>query len=181
MAYTLKFTLAIPSVATPVDAIYISDNLITVNLLPDATGPVDISNLRAVTGPVDVSKLPLKINNINDINVSSVFPIGSVFTSITYNGPELHLYDKDGKEIIINNGIQNIKNYDKDGNEFTPFNNVTKIIAGKSSKNKDETNIGLIIGLVIMFSIPLIGFGYLAYMHFSPPKDPTYNRFNSGE
>ena len=154
MAYTLKFTVAAPSLATPVNALYTSDNLITVNLLP------------AATGPVDVSKLPLKITNNNDINVSNAFPTGSLFTSIDYTGPDLHLYDKDGKEIDTSS-------------KTIEHNKVTKILAGEPSKNKEESNIGMIIGIVIG-SLFFIGCCYLAYMYFSAPKE-TNNRFNSGE
>jgi hypothetical protein len=144
--YTLKFTIISSKLSQPVNAVYESSGVITVDLYP------------FLTTPVDVSQLPLKIDNEGGINIYGGFPEGSLFSNVEYDGSDLHFYDKNGKEIPFTRNME--------------YNKVTKIIAGENVKSKSSDNIWIyILIFIILFIIGLVYY-FFFYNSKSTPENP---------
>jgi len=97
--HTLKITLTAPSLSQPFTGTYEAGEKIII----DINKPGDFP-----PGPVDLSK----ISNIivgGNITLDKAFPPNSQFTSISYSGNSLLLYDANGNDISRNTNYSLVK------------------------------------------------------------------------
>ena len=155
MSKTLKFTLSAPSLTQPLSVSYRATKI-----------TVDINEYP--TPPIDISKLPISLEIGGNITVERVFPQNSTFTSISYDGSPLILYDE--KNNILTNDPKNYKLVKKieAGIEYVDPN---------SNQQPPYANIFLLICCILM----IIG-GIYYYFFYTPiPENSKGGLFKIGE